>query len=80
MMSIQDMRLTTVSKDHLVLKFQLETKLLKVNETKSKPQEILETTMERIQTTLKEGFQLSPKTKDFLILNLNSMNKTWGET
>ena len=80
MMSIQDMQPTTVSKDHLVQKFQQETKLLKVNKTKSKPQEILETLLERIKTTLKEGFQLSKKTKDFLTLNLNSMNRIWEET
>ena len=80
MMSIQDMQPTTVSKDHLVQKFQQETKLLKVNKTKSKPQEISETLLERIKTTLKEGFQLSQKTKDFLTLNLNSMNRIWEET
>jgi RIO-like serine/threonine protein kinase len=79
-MSIQDMQPTTVSKDHLVQKFQQETKLLKVNKTKSKPQEILETLLERIKTILKEGFQLSQKTKDFLTLNLNSMNRIWEET
>jgi hypothetical protein len=51
-----------------------------VNKTKSKPQEILETLLERIKTPQQEGFQLSKKTKDFLTLNLNSMNKIWEET
>jgi hypothetical protein len=65
MMSIKDLLQTTVSKNHLAQKFQLEIKFLKVNKTWNRPQESSQTHMDRIQTPQKEYIQLNQRTKDF---------------